>query len=231
MYVIGKREFFSLFKGIKSIIIIAMLLVTSYYSAKFSNLLASGMELTAREAENIHTVGLLTLIVIFGQLFVMGLSHDSLNRETHERTIRFLVTRTSRTSIIFGKFFGIWLFWLICLTVSFLLISIFAQKIDVFIFSQTMSLLTYQIALTILLSVLIPKPGFTMFLGIVVGLAFPILGFWVAYTSNVWVSWTKFITPYYYLISSGSWMIACAIPSFFFIPNENFAAFFMSMGF
>ncbi|GAB6256816.1 ABC transporter permease [Peribacillus sp. NPDC055009] len=200
MYIIGKREFISLFKGIKSIIIVMMLLATSYYSAKFSDLLTSGIELTAREAENIHTVGLLILILFFGQLFVMGLSHDSLNRETHERTIRFLVTRTSRTSIILGKFLGIWLFWLICLTTSFLLTSVFSQKIDVFIFTQTMSLLTYQIGLTILLSVLIPKPGFTMFLGIMVGLAFPIIGLWVSFTSNVWVSWMKFITPYYYLI-------------------------------
>ncbi|UNK20669.1 hypothetical protein MNQ98_11925 [Paenibacillus sp. N3/727] len=199
MYVIGKREFISLFKGIKSIMIIVIFLVTSYYSAKFSNLLMSGIELTAREAENIYTVGLLTLLLLFGQLFVMGLSHDSINREIHERTIRFLVTRTSRTSIIFGKFFGIWLFWFICLTISFLVTSIFAQRIDVFIYSQTMSLLTYQIALTLLLSVLIPKPGFTMFLGIMVGLSFPIIGFWVSVTSNVWVSWMKFITPYYYL--------------------------------
>ncbi|MFS0765564.1 hypothetical protein ABC374_19170 [Peribacillus sp. 1P06PB] len=200
MYIIGKREFISLFKGIKSVIIVMMLLATSYYSAKFSDLLTTGIELTAREAENIHTVGLLILILFFGQLFVMGLSHDSLNRETHERTIRFLVTRTSRTSIILGKFLGIWLFWLICLTTSFLLTSIFSQKIDVFIFTQTMSLLTYQIGLTILLSVLIPKPGFTMFLGIMVGVAFPIIGLWVSFTSNVWVSWMKFITPYYYLI-------------------------------
>ncbi|MGG1487186.1 hypothetical protein ABEI56_24515 [Peribacillus castrilensis] len=200
MYIIGKREFISLFKGIKSVIIVMMLLATSFYSAKFSDLLTSGIELTAREAENIHTVGLLILILFFGQLFVMGLSHDSLNRETHERTIRFLVTRTSRTSIILGKFLGIWLFWLICLTTSFLLTSVFSQKIDVFIFTQTMSLLTYQIGLTILLSVLIPKPGFTMFLGIMVGLAFPIIGLWVSFTSNVWVSWIKYITPYYYLI-------------------------------
>lgn len=199
MYVIGKREFISLFKGIKSIIIIVILSVTSYYSAKFANLIMTGTELSAKEAVNIHTVGLLTLILLFGQLFVMGLSHDSINRETHERTIRFLVTRTSRTSIILGKFFGVWLFWLICLTISFLLTSIFAQKINVFIFSQTMSLLTYQIALTILLSVLIPKPGITMFLGIIVGLAFPILGLWVSFTSNPWVNWMKFITPYYYL--------------------------------
>lgn len=199
MFILGKREFISLFKGIKSIIVVVILLVTTYYSAKFANVLTSVIDLTAKESENVHTVGILTLILFFGQLFVMGLSHDSINRETHERTMRFLVTRTSRTSIILGKFFGVWSFWFTCLTISFLLISIFAQKIDVFIFSQTMSLLTYQIALTILLSVLIPKPGFTMFLGIVVGLAFPIFGLWVAFTSNIWVSWTKFMTPYYYL--------------------------------
>lgn len=199
MYTLAKREFINLFKGIKSIIVVVILLITSYYSAKFSNLLMSGIELTAKEAENIHTFGLLGLMLLFGQLFVTGLSHDSINRETHERTIRFLVTRTSRTSIIIGKFIGIWMFWLICLIISFLVTSIYSLKIDVFIFSQTMSLLTYQIALTILLSVVIPKPSYTMFLGVVVGLAFPIFGFLFTFTSNVWVSWLKFFTPYYYL--------------------------------
>ncbi|ETI69985.1 ABC transporter permease [Neobacillus vireti] len=199
MYVIGKREFMSLFKGVKSLIVIAILLVTSYYSAKFADFLLSGIELSAKEAENIHTVGLLGLLLLLGQLFIAGLSHDTINRETHERTMRFLVTRTSRTSIVLGKFLGIWLFWFICLIISFLIISMFAQKIDIFIFSQTMSLVTYQISLTVLLSVLIPKPGFTMFLSIVVGLSFPILGLWVVFTSNVWVSWTKYITPFYYL--------------------------------
>ncbi|MBO0960519.1 hypothetical protein J1P26_12515 [Neobacillus sp. MM2021_6] len=199
MFVIGKREFISLFKGVKSVVVIAILLVTSYYSAKFANLLMAGVELSAKEAENIHTVGLLGLLLCLGQLFIAGLSHDAINHETHERTMRFLVTRTSRTSILLGKFFGIWFFWLICLTFSFLLIGIFAKKIDFFIFSQTISLITFQIALTILLSVLIPKPGFTMFLGIVVGLAFPILGFWLVFTPNVWVSWMKFSIPFYYL--------------------------------
>lgn len=199
MLVMCKREFMSLFKGIKSLIIIAILLVTSYYSAKFANLLMSGIEINAKEAENIHTVGLLGLLLLLGQLFVAGLSHDTINRETHERTMRFLVTRTSRTSIILGKFWGIWFFWFSCLAVSFLLISIFAQKIDVFIFSQILSLVTFQISLTILLSVLIPRPGFTMFFGIVFGLVFPIFGFWVVFTSNIWVSWMKYFTPYYYL--------------------------------
>ncbi|MFK9092689.1 ABC transporter permease [Bacillus salipaludis] len=199
MYVMGKREFLNLFKGVKSFIVIAILLVTSYYSAKFANVLMSGVELSSKEAENIHTVGLLGLLLLLGQLFIAGLSHDTINRETQERTMRFLVTRTSRTSILVGKFFGIWLFWISCITISFLLISIFAQKIDIFIFSQTISLVTCQISFTILLSVLIPRPGITMFLGVVTGLVFPILGFYLVYTSNVWVKWVKFITPYYYL--------------------------------
>lgn len=199
MYVIGKREFFSLFKSIKSILIIGILLLTSYYSAKFSYVLMSLIELTPSEKEQIHTVGLLTLLFLFGQLFVMGLSHDCINRETHERTMRFLVTRTSRTSILCGKFLGITLFWFVCVAISFLIISIFAKQFDIFIFSQIMSLLIYQIALTILLSVLIPKPGITMFLGTIIGLAFPIFGLWISFTSNVWISWMKFITPFYYL--------------------------------
>ncbi|WP_235749549.1 hypothetical protein [Neobacillus bataviensis] len=189
----------NLFKGVKSFIVIMILLVTSYYSAKFANILMSGIDLSAKEAENIHTIGLLALLFLFGQLFIAGLSHDTINRETHERTIRFLVTRTSRTSILVGKFFGIWLFWISCITISFVLISIFARKIDLFIFSQTISLVTCQIAFTILLSVLIPKPGLTMFLGVVAGLTLPILGFWLVFTSNIWVKWAKFITPFYYL--------------------------------
>lgn len=199
MYVIGKREFFNLFKGIKSILIIGILLLTAYYSAKFSNLSLDVIEFTPKEKEHIHTFGLLTLLFLFGQLFVMGLSHDCMNRETHERTMRFLVTRTSRSAILFGKFLGIVLFWLVCVAISFVIVSIFSKQFDVFIFTQIMSLLIYQIALTVLLSILVPKPGITMFLGTIIGLTFPILGLWVSFTTNVWVSWVKFITPFYYL--------------------------------
>ncbi|MEW9110749.1 ABC transporter permease subunit [Cytobacillus gottheilii] len=199
MFVISKREFFSLFKSIKSIIIIAILLATAYYSSKFSNALTNLVDFTADEMNYVHTIGLLSLLLLFGQLFVLGLSHDCINRETHERTMRFLVTRTSRLSILFGKFLGIVLFWTVCVTISFLIISIFARQFDFFSFFQVMSLLIYQISLTILLSTIIPKPGITMFLGILLGIAFPIFGMWITFTSNEWVSWLKYVTPFYYL--------------------------------
>lgn len=179
MYAIGKREFLNLFKGIKSILVVSILFTVSYYSAKFSNLLISAAQLSEREAANIHTAGLLLMILVFGLLFVMGLSHDIMNRETLERTIRFLVTRTSRSKIIMGKFLGTWMFWFVCLVISFLLISIYSHKIDFLTFFQTVILITYQISLTILLSIIISKPGMTMFLSIVFGLIFPIFGFMV----------------------------------------------------
>lgn len=199
MFVMCKREFVSLFKGIKSIIMIGILFAVSYYSAKFSSFLFSTMELKASEAEDTHTIGLLVVILLLGQLFVFGLSHDTINREIHERTMRFLVTRVSRSSILFGKFLGIWMFWFVCLVVSFLLVSIYSKKIDLFIFSQTVSLVTYQVAIAVLLSVLIPRPGFTMFLGNILGLLLPILGFWTTFSQNGWVNWVKFFIPFYYL--------------------------------
>src|SRR5690625_5191418 len=116
MLAISKREFIQSFKGIKSIIIIAIFLATAYYSARFSDwLLSMNLDFTSQEMELIHTFAISALIMFFGMMFAMGLSHDAINREMHERTIRFLVTRTSRTSIIIGKFLGITLFWFVCL--------------------------------------------------------------------------------------------------------------------
>nr|WP_316046356.1 hypothetical protein [Planococcus glaciei] len=62
MFAIGKKEFSSLFQSIMSLLMIALLLVTSYYSAKFSDLLTVGAGLSASEAEDVHTAGLLFFI-------------------------------------------------------------------------------------------------------------------------------------------------------------------------
>ncbi|WOD63606.1 ABC transporter permease [Niallia taxi] len=199
MFEIGKREFLQLCKGVKSVLIILLFLVTSYYSAKFAEPLAEVTEMTAKEAAQAHVAGLMFLILIFGQLFVTSLSHDSINREIHERTMRFLVTKTTRLSILLGKFLGIWMFWFVSLFLSYLIISIITKKVSILMFSQTMSLLTFQVAFVLLLSVLIRSPGITMFVGIISSLIFPIIGGWLMLTSNPAISWLKYITPYYYM--------------------------------
>ncbi len=199
MVAICKREFFQLLKGVKAILIILLFLVTAYYSAKFAEPLAAIVETSTKDAS---VVGLLFLILCFGQLFVTSLSHDSINREIHERTMRFLVSKTSRPSILYGKFFGIWLFWFVSLFISFLIISIITKQLNILIFAQTMSLLTLQVAFVLCLSVLISKPSVTMFLGIIGSIIFPILGGWLVLTTNPAISWLKYVTPYYYFDKS-----------------------------
>jgi len=199
MVAIFKREFFQLFKGVKSILIVLLFLTTSYYAAKFSELLKGTMQLTAEEAEDIQLLGIMLLIWIFGQLFVTSLSHDSINREIQERTMRFLVTKTTRSSILFGKFFGIWMFWFVCMFLSFGVIGFISHHLNFFLFFQALALLTLQISFVLFVSVLIPKPSVTMFFGILAGLIFPILGGWLVLTSNPFISWLKYITPYFYV--------------------------------
>ncbi|MED4343893.1 hypothetical protein [Heyndrickxia coagulans] len=73
------------------------------------------------------------------------------------------------------------------------------KKLSFLYFFQTICILTYQVALTIMLSAMISKPGMTMFLSVILGIAFPIVGIWLALTSKAWIAWLKYITPYYYL--------------------------------
>ena len=200
MYSIAKREFFQLFKSIKSILIIALLLLTTYYAAKFADVIIAIAELSSEEAKDAHTAGLLFFMLLFGQLFVMALSHDVMNREIYERTMRFLVTRTSRTSIIAGKFWGVWLFWFSCVTAAFLVTIVFSKHFNLFLLAQTISLFTFQVALAVLLSVIIPKPAFSMFIGVMAGIAFPFFGFWAAFLQDSWYSALRFLSPYTYLI-------------------------------
>ncbi|MEW4327470.1 ABC transporter permease subunit [Rossellomorea marisflavi] len=200
MFAIAKREFFQLFKGFKSIAIILMLLVPTYYFAKFSSMFESALELTPDEADMAHSAGLLVVMIVFGQLFVMGLSHDTMNREMHERTMRFLLTRTSRRSIVAGKFLGILAFWFACITVSHVIIAIFSHRFDAFTFFQLMGLIACQVAFTVFLSTVVPVPALTMFMSIIAGILLPILGYWLAYTSNPWFSWMKYVDPNYYLV-------------------------------
>lgn len=107
---ITKKEFFQLFKSVKSIIMIVVLLVSSYYFAKYTERLVPILEL--EQTSSWYAGGLLIILLLFGPLFVMSLSHDVLNRELSERTMRFLVTKTSKANILFGKFLGVWIFGL-----------------------------------------------------------------------------------------------------------------------
>lgn len=210
MTAICLREFKSLFKSVRSIIIIFILLGGTLGTAKLLSQFNS--ELKEFGLDNAYVAGLFFLLLVLGPLFVTSLSHDVINRETHSRTIRFLVTKLSRDKIVIAKFLGISFFWFICIFVSLLLLIPFSKTFYFFDLIVAFLFITYFIALSLLFSTVISKPGLSMFIGITLSIAFPILGFWGMLSKDLIVlKIFSYVTPYFYVGQEETFYV-------FFIP-------------
>jgi ABC-2 type transport system permease protein len=197
MFAICNREFKSLFKSIRSIIIIVAIFGVTLGAAK---LISKYQDILTQIGltESPYATGLTFIILIAGPLFVSALSHNVINDELKSRTIRFIATKTTRDNIILGKFLGTLFFWIACILVSVLLLIPFAKTFYLSEFIQSIIFITYFIGLFILLSIVIPKPAITSFLGIAVSIAFTILGVWSTASDNIFLKIFGYITPYYY---------------------------------
>ena len=205
MKAIVKKEFKSLFKGFKSIAVIAFFLVVCFAASKF---FSNNLDILQKDhAESAYVSSIRGLVMFLGFLFVLSLSHDAINREVENQTIRFLVTKSSRSSIVIGKFLGIFLFWLICILCSFIVIGLFAKQIFVFDFLQIMCFIAYAVSLTILISLVIKKPSHTTFVSILLGIALPVLGLWSVSSTKFISEIIKYILPYYYILKGGYYII------------------------
>lgn len=204
MVAIAKHEFWQLFKSIKSILIVVILIGSSYYVSK------NGADLIALlndggDDKEVYYSGLSIVLMLFGPLFAFALSHDVINREISSKTIRFLLTRTSHGNILLGKLLGVISFWFVCLVCSYSIIVFYAKHVDYFLFVQMMLLLLFSISLAFLLSVVVTKPFMSMFISTVLGLALPIVSVLVM-ASEKWWGVFEYMTPYYYLMDD-DWKI------------------------
>lgn len=196
MWAICSREYKELFKGFRPAIIIAILVSVSYLSSKFANVSPGNIEGITKQ--DIYTSGLTFSIFLFGILFVFTLSHNVMNREIESRTMRFLVTKTSRNKILFGKLLGVLLFWFTIIVICLFVITFFSKTFHFITLLECMVFLFYCICAAILLSILVPRTSQSMFLGITVSLFLPGLSFWSILSDKFYISWLKFLTPYYY---------------------------------
>lgn len=206
MAAICMREFISLFKSIKSIIIIALILGVTLGTA---NLLSNfSSVLSEMGEESPYAAGLMFLLLVAGPLFVVSLSHDTFNREAHSRTMRFLVTKTRVEKIVIGKFFGIMLFWVVCIFISIILLIPFAKTMYVRELIESTLYMSYFVTLILFLSTVIKKPGLSLFIGMVVSIALPVLGFWGTFTeTKIVLKVISYMTPYYYMAQENTWLI------------------------
>ncbi len=197
MFAISLREFKSLFQSIRAIIIIVVLFGVTVGSAKLVSQFKSELSGLGL-GNNAYIIGLMLLLFLAAPLFVTSISHSSVNKEMESKTIRFLATKTSRESIIFGKFLGNMSFWVICLTVALLLIIPFSKSFYFVDLIQSIIFVSYFIGLSLFLSTLVNNSSLTMFAGIVISIALPVIGMWSLLSKNVVVDTISYLTPYFY---------------------------------
>ena len=206
MWSIVKHESMELLKSIKSILVLLFLLGSAYIGVKTTELLknslgmlSEGDSLIAENEAMFSSMGLLFVVLIFGPLFAFILSHDVINRDIEQRTMRFLVTKTSRKSIVLGKLMGHLLFWITILTVAYLLVFVLSKQFSIFSFFQSLSFLSVFVTLALLLSLLIKKPILSSFISILLGIIIPIVSLWAMFSEKWYIAIFKYVSPYYYL--------------------------------
>lgn len=205
MYTILKKEFFSSFKSIRAILIVLFITIISYQSALFFSgdnpLTVLLLEEGAVENE-IYTVVIALIIMIFGFLFVFAISHDVVNKELELKTIRLLVTKVSRLEIVLGKMLGMFFFWLVVVSVSFLIITAISHTWQWRDYIQVLIFMFYIINFVLLISTCITSTKLTMFLGIILGLTIPIMALISLLSEKWYITTVSYLLPYAYLEGS-----------------------------
>lgn len=146
------------------------------------------------------------LVLIFGFLFATILSHSCFNGEVETKTIRLLLTKVSKTSIVIGKMLGASLFWLVCLTGSFIFISAVGKVFhpsELFIAFSTMA---YFNSIILLVSVVTAKPSRSNFVGLIFALLLPGLGLYATLTATSPLHFLQYFFPYFYLLQGVEFM-------------------------
>lgn len=213
MLAIATKEFVEMMKSFKSLFIIALFVLSSYFMSSFvsKNVVSIGTD-----TNNYVSVTRL-LILLFGFLFVLMLSHDLVSRETSTKTIRFLITKTSRTNIIVGKFLGVAAFWLFSLGISITIVSFFAKDFLWFTFIQLYSFLIFAIGLCLLISTLAKTTGMSMLLGLAVSFIAPVVGIWSMFSEKTWLKPFKLLLPYQYQLKENGLVLIPFIIGLLFI--------------
>lgn len=201
MLAIAWKEFLSLFKSIKSIFIVLILISVSLGVAKIFSVFGDDLTNSLGIKETPFSAGLLLTVLIASPLFVFTLSHNIINEELKNRTVRFLATKTSRFNILVGKFIGSLLFWTACLLLTTLLLIWYSHQFYILEFLQCVIFVSYYLALSTLLSTFINSTLLTNFLGITLSLVMTVLGLWSLNSKNLLLIIYSYITPYHYYFS------------------------------
>lgn len=198
MFPIAWKEFTSLFKSIKSILVIIIMIGISSGIAKLLSIFGDQITNEMGINETPFSAGLLLTVLLASPLFIFTLSHNIINEEIKSRTIRFLATKTNRNNIIIGKFLGALFFWALCLLITTILLIWYSNQFYLIEWLQCLVFISYYLALATLISVLIDNTILTNFLGIAISLVMTVLGLWSLNSDKFILKLYSYLTPYFY---------------------------------
>ncbi|MGE6630676.1 ABC transporter permease subunit [Bacillus sp. NPDC077027] len=196
MWTICFNEFKQLFKSTKSILTIVIIFILSTLMSSLPFVTTSRTDWDL--AKDPYSLGNELVISLFGFFLIFLLSHDIFSREIHLKTIRFLVSKTTRLNIVIGKYLGLMLFWLSCIMITYVLNMFISHR---FLFSDALKSLTFisvGISFALLFSILFPKPQLSMFFGMLFSFIFPIFSVLSVLSTEWFIHWFQYMTPYYY---------------------------------
>ncbi|MBF4501934.1 ABC transporter permease subunit [Savagea sp. SN6] len=223
MFVIATKEFLEMMKSFKALLVIALLVLSSYFASSF----IASAPAEFMMGTDAYTAVIRLFLLGFGFVFVLMLSHDVMSREVASGTMRLLITKTSRIAIIGGKFLGIAAFWLFSLGVSLAIISFFAKELPWLAFLQLYSFLLFIIGLCLLLSTLAKSPNVSLLIGLAVSFIAPIIGIWSTFSDKAWLQPFKYILPYRYQTAEN---VSLFVPVLFGIGFLTLATFLFKRG-
>ena len=200
MWAITKREFWNLIKSVRALIIILLFSAGSIWVTNSLSKVSGQLDVEE------YYASLRLLVLIFGFLFATILSHSCFNGEVETKTIRLLLTKVSKTSIVIGKMLGASLFWLVCLTGSVIFISAVGKVFhpsELFIAFSTMA---YFNSIILLVSVVTAKPSRSNFVGLIFALLLPGLGLYATLTATSPLHFLQYFFPYFYLLQGVEFM-------------------------
>ncbi|WP_208112697.1 ABC transporter permease subunit [Aureibacillus halotolerans] len=215
---VARYEWFQLIKSFKTIGVIVSLLLMSYGLSSLQNLASEAMMTEDLALTDVNeTVMIVFLFGTFGIgfLYVFSLSHDIINRDISLQSIRFTLTKISRLSLLSGKFLGVFMFWFVCITLCLLLLTIFSGTNVLSGIIPLAIFFLYTVAATLLLSLCIPKPGMSMFVGLLLGIGAPIFAIVAQFRDDpILTIIHQYVLPYYPLLEG----VTMQSPELYFIP-------------
>ncbi|MGX7418333.1 ABC transporter permease [Carnobacterium gallinarum] len=189
-----KRELLS----IKALIITVILIGTAFIAGKYSTTL----DLISSDGGSSPLIDILFGIYgFFGLMFSFLIFSGIVARDVDSQSMRYITPYLSRTKIFFAKYFSMLTYFVLILFLS--LVILFLTRGEIIFPVQSLVNITlffsYSEALVLFFSVLFNKERMVSLTGMIISIAFPILGAWSTISSNYILKIISWVLPYRYV--------------------------------